>query len=211
MLATASIGAIWTSCSPDFGIKGVLDRFSQIKPKLIFTASGYQYNGKQIDCLEKLHKILADLPNVEKIIDLFNELKVDKVIHTGDITQAKTLDKFSRLNCSLYGVYGNNDLEENGLEEISVKNGFKFQLPPFSLKLDGRNIIILHEPINIEEIISTEPSLDLIIHGHTHRYTNEVTRGVKIFNPGECAGMSKGKNTIGLVDLSNLNIKRIFF
>ena len=68
MLATSSIGAIWTSCSPDFGIKGVLDRFSQIEPKLIFTASGYQYNGKQIDCLEKLQKILSDLPSVEKTV-----------------------------------------------------------------------------------------------------------------------------------------------
>ena len=46
MLATASIGAIWSSCSPDFGIKGVLDRFKQIEPKLIFTADGYWYNGK---------------------------------------------------------------------------------------------------------------------------------------------------------------------
>ena len=57
MLATSSIGAIWTSCSPDFGIKGVLDRFSQIDPKVIFTASGYQYNGKHIDCLKKLQNI----------------------------------------------------------------------------------------------------------------------------------------------------------
>ncbi len=68
MLATSSIGAIWTSCSPDFGIKVVLDRFSQIEPKLIFSASGYQYNGKQIDCLEKLQKILSDLPSVEKTV-----------------------------------------------------------------------------------------------------------------------------------------------
>ena len=68
MLATSSIGAIWTSCSPDFGIKGVLDRFSQIKPKLLFSASGYQYNGKHIDCLEKLQNILSDLPSVEKTV-----------------------------------------------------------------------------------------------------------------------------------------------
>ncbi|MCK4378257.1 MAG: AMP-binding protein, partial [Deltaproteobacteria bacterium] len=46
MLATTSIGAIWSSCSPDFGIKGVLDRFGQIEPKVVFTANGYGYNGK---------------------------------------------------------------------------------------------------------------------------------------------------------------------
>ena len=149
--------------------------------------------------------------NVEKIIDLFNERKVDKVIHTGDITQAKTLSKFSRLNCPLYGVYGNNDLQEEGLKEISEKNGFKFQDPPFLVKLGGRKIVILHEPENIEEIISQEHSIDLIIHGHTHRYRYEEVKGIKIFNPGESAGMLKGKNSIGLVDLSNLNTKRILF
>ena len=68
MLATASIGAIWSSCSPDFGIKGVLDRFQQIEPKLIFAADGYLYNGKTIDCLSKLKKILTVLPSIKKII-----------------------------------------------------------------------------------------------------------------------------------------------
>ena len=68
MLATASIGAIWSSCSPDFGIKGVLDRFQQIEPKLIFAADGYLYNGKTIDCLSKLKIILTDLPSIKKTI-----------------------------------------------------------------------------------------------------------------------------------------------
>ena len=49
MLATASIGAIWSSCSPDFGIKGVLDRFGQIRPKVVFTADGYRFKGKPVD------------------------------------------------------------------------------------------------------------------------------------------------------------------
>ena len=68
MLATASIGAIWSSCSPDFGIKGVLDRFQQIEPKLIFAADGYLYNGKTIDCLTKLKNILTYLPSIKKTI-----------------------------------------------------------------------------------------------------------------------------------------------
>jgi len=68
MLATSSIGAIWSSCSPDFGIKGVLDRFQQIEPKLIFAADGYLYNGKTIDTLAKLKEILKDLPSIEKTV-----------------------------------------------------------------------------------------------------------------------------------------------
>jgi len=68
MLATSSIGAIWSSSSPDFGIKGVLDRFTQIEPKVIFAADGYYYNGKQFDSQEKLRGILDQLPSVEHVI-----------------------------------------------------------------------------------------------------------------------------------------------
>ena len=68
MLATASIGAIWSSCSPDFGIKGVLDRFKQIKPKLLISANGYHYNGKVFDLTNKLNGILDDLSSIEQVV-----------------------------------------------------------------------------------------------------------------------------------------------
>jgi acetoacetyl-CoA synthetase len=65
MLAAASIGAIWSSCSPDFGPRGVLDRFGQIEPKLLLCTDGYLYNGKRHDCLTKLSEVLKALPSVE--------------------------------------------------------------------------------------------------------------------------------------------------
>ena len=68
MLAATSIGATWSSCSPDFGIKGVLDRFGQIKPKVLFTANGYSFKGKKIDSLERIANILKDLPSTEKVV-----------------------------------------------------------------------------------------------------------------------------------------------
>src|SRR5215471_10110083 len=68
MLATASIGAIWSSCSPDFGVHGVLDRFGQIAPKVLFTADGYYYAGKQLDSLEPMAEVLAQLPAVERVV-----------------------------------------------------------------------------------------------------------------------------------------------
>ena len=68
MLAAASIGAIWSSSSPDFGIKGVLDRFTQIEPKVLFAANGYYYNGKKFDSLEKLNSILNQLPSVDRVV-----------------------------------------------------------------------------------------------------------------------------------------------
>jgi acetoacetyl-CoA synthetase len=68
MLAASSLGAIWSSSSPDFGIKGVLDRFSQIEPKIVFAADGYFYAGKRFDSLDKLKNILHELPSVEKVV-----------------------------------------------------------------------------------------------------------------------------------------------
>ena len=68
MLATTSIGAIWSSCSPDFGIQGVLDRFIQIKPKIIFAADGYFYNGKLFNSIDKLEAIVNMLPTIEQTI-----------------------------------------------------------------------------------------------------------------------------------------------
>ena len=66
MLATASIGAVWSSCSPDFGVQGVVDRFGQIEPKVFFCADSYLYGGKTFDLAQKNAEILARLPSVRK-------------------------------------------------------------------------------------------------------------------------------------------------
>ncbi len=68
MLAASSIGAIWSSCSPDFGVQGVVDRFGQIGPKVLFAADGYYYNGKSHDCLGKLAEILNRMPPVARTV-----------------------------------------------------------------------------------------------------------------------------------------------
>jgi acetoacetyl-CoA synthetase len=68
MLATASLGATFSSCSPDFGVRGVLDRFGQIEPKVLIGVEGYYYNGKTLDCLDKLRGVMAELPTVERLI-----------------------------------------------------------------------------------------------------------------------------------------------
>jgi acetoacetyl-CoA synthetase len=68
MLTATSIGAIWSSCSPDFGIKGVLDRFGQIKPKILFVANGYFFKGKSLDSISRVAEIIKDLPSIEKVI-----------------------------------------------------------------------------------------------------------------------------------------------
>ena len=67
-ISTAALGGIWSSCSPDFGTDGVIDRFSQISPKILFIADIYFYNGKKINILERLDKIIKNVPSIEKVI-----------------------------------------------------------------------------------------------------------------------------------------------
>ena len=152
-----------------------------------------------------------NLKNIEIIINLFNEIKVPIVIHTGDISNANTLEQFSKLNSKLIGVYGNNDRNELGLEEVAQKNKFQFQDPPRKLSLLDKEIVIFHEPDMIDQFLSENKLIDVVLYGHTHRYENNTRNGVLFFNPGESAGMQKGSNAIGILDLKNMEAKRIFF
>jgi acetoacetyl-CoA synthetase len=68
MLAAASLGAIWSSCSPDFGANGVLDRFGQIRPRVLFSADGYCYAGKEIDSLARLREVRERIPEIEQVV-----------------------------------------------------------------------------------------------------------------------------------------------
>ncbi|MEO8622654.1 MAG: acetoacetate--CoA ligase, partial [bacterium] len=85
MLATASIGAVWSSCSPDFGALGVIDRFGQIAPKVLVTADAYRYAGKHIDSLARVREFLPSLPSVEQVVVIPNgeggEQALDQIAH----------------------------------------------------------------------------------------------------------------------------------
>jgi acetoacetyl-CoA synthetase len=112
MLAAASLGAIWSSSSPDFGIKGVLDRFSQIEPKVVIAADGYYYNGRQFDSQEKLQGILEQLPTVKKmvVVDYSHKRDINKIknaVAWEDIGQPGSELTFEQLpfNHPLYIMY----------------------------------------------------------------------------------------------------------
>ncbi|MBC7212932.1 MAG: acetoacetate--CoA ligase, partial [Pseudomonas sp.] len=68
MLAATSLGAVWSSCSPEFGTHGIIDRFGQIAPRLLVACAGYQYAGKVIDQVEKINQVVAQLPSVEQLL-----------------------------------------------------------------------------------------------------------------------------------------------
>jgi acetoacetyl-CoA synthetase len=95
MLALAAIsqGMVWSSCSPDFGIDGVLDRFGQIEPKVLFCADGYTYNGQTFDSLERVREIAEKLPTLRRIVVVPN---LEERPDVSDIPKAVTLDEWLR-------------------------------------------------------------------------------------------------------------------
>ena len=115
MLAAASLGAIWSSCSPDFGVQGVLDRFGQIEPVILFAVEGYHYNGKVIDTLPRIAEIAKNLPSLKRTVIVSytrerpNLSPIAKAVHLGDFVGShvgKTIE-FKRLpfNHPLYILY----------------------------------------------------------------------------------------------------------
>lgn len=150
-----------------------------------------------------------NLRNVTRIVELFNAAGVDRVIHTGDITQAKTLEVFAHLHAPMYGVFGNNDQERDTLVPAILKNGFVFQEPPFELVWHERRIIVVHDPLEFDGHLSSQH--DVALHGHTHRYRLEHLNGSLVFNPGECAGHMQGLNAVGVLDLADLTTTLLKF
>ena len=110
-LACAKNGFIWSSCSPDFGIQGVVDRFKQIEPKILITCDYYFYNGKKINILEKVKEINKNIPTIEKIIffnyDLKNSTKAENFINFEETLQTELDESFERFEFDypLYILY----------------------------------------------------------------------------------------------------------
>lgn len=151
-----------------------------------------------------------NLRNVQRIVELFNEAAVDRVIHTGDITQAKTLDIFAALDMPLHGVFGNNDVgERDSLEAAARGHGFVFADPPYRLDWHNRHIMVVHDPLEFDGHL--DGSVELALHGHTHLYRFERREAQLIFNPGECAGQMSGYNAVGVINLEDLSTKLLKF
>jgi len=92
-LAALSQGMVWSSCSPDFGVEGVVDRFGQIEPKVLFCADGYRYNGEAHDSLARVREIVAQLPTVRKVVVVPH---LDPDVDVSDVPKAVRLDEWLR-------------------------------------------------------------------------------------------------------------------
>ncbi len=102
-LASSALGAIWSSCSPDFGVNGVIERFIQIKPSILIICDRYYYNGKEINILERLPKILKKIPSIRKVIIInypgkkylnLKYIKSKKICYWKDIADVKIKEIF---------------------------------------------------------------------------------------------------------------------
>ncbi len=150
-----------------------------------------------------------NLKNCRRIVELFNQAGVDHVIHTGDITQAKTIEVLSQLHAPVSGVFGNNDKERDSLAAAVETYRYCFREPPLSLVLEDRQIMVVHDPLELQG--QDVDGLDVVLHGHTHQLTIEQHGRRLTFNPGECAGMMQGFNAVGLLDLGTLKPEILYF
>jgi len=150
------------------------------------------------------------MPNVDRIVALFREARIDRVVHTGDITQPRVLERLASLEVPLHGVFGNNDLGERApLEAEAARFGMDLTDPPRHLEWADRRILVTHDPTDAPD--TSLRDVDLFLHGHTHRHRLEREGETLIFNPGECAGLNAGGNAVGLVDLLSLEASLLKF
>jgi hypothetical protein len=148
------------------------------------------------------------LPNVARIVDLFAAAGVERVVHTGDVTQAKTLVALARLGAPVAGVWGNNDLERDRLEAAAARHGFDFAESGRELVWAGVRILVVHDPRELDARLDGHA---LALHGHDHRHRVERRDGALVLNPGECAGHLRGHNAVAVVDLAELALEILRF
>jgi hypothetical protein len=149
------------------------------------------------------------LRNVRRIVELFNAARVDRVVHTGDITEPRTLEALAGLEAPLLGVYGNNDVDRPGLAAAAEAAGIRLAEPPLSIAWHERRLLVVHDPHYLTDEQLT--GHDVVLHGHTHRTVHERRGGALLFNPGECAGLLAGHNTVGVLALGSLEVEWLRF
>lgn len=152
--------------------------------------------------------IIADthdfLPNIEKAVSFFNDQKVEQVIHAGDIISPFTAKVFGNLKCPMKAVFGNNDGDKILLAK-SFDGIAEFHERYLSLELQGKRLLVFHQPDFIESV-SRSRDYDVVIHGHTHKMRVD-NREALLINPGECCGYLTNRASIVVLDLTTLNVE----
>ncbi len=144
--------------------------------------------------------ILSDshdnLDALRKAVERFNRRQVGLVIHAGDLVAPFVQRALSDLKAPLVMVFGNNDGERLGLARTF--EGKIFQ-PPYTLSVEGKRVLVLHEPHNLEAL-KVSGLYDVVIYGHTHEIDVTRTGKTLVINPGECGGWLNGRRTVAFWD-----------
>jgi len=137
---------------------------------------------------------------VKKAIELFNNEKVEYVIHAGDYTSPFTLKLFKELECKYVGIFGNNDGDKLLLLERAEG---KIHNQPYIFTLNNRKIVVMHEH-QVADALADSGHFDLVIYGHTHKSDIRKVKNTLVVNPGEVSTYLYGKSTVALVDLNKM-------
>ncbi len=143
---------------------------------------------------------------LEKAVQLFNEKKVEHVIHAGDFTSPFTFSVLNTLSCGFTGIYGNNDGDKLLLQKMSKERVFN---QPHQFELFGKKIIVIHEH-HIVDSLADSGHYDLLVYGHTHTPDIRKTGHTLIVNPGEAGNWLHGSSTVAIVDLSKMSAEIIY-
>ncbi|HAM38299.1 MAG TPA: YfcE family phosphodiesterase [Elusimicrobia bacterium] len=143
-----------------------------------------------------------NLNSIKKAVNVFNERKVEIVLHAGDLVSPFTANELEKLKAKFIAVFGNNDGDKPFLME-RFKNIGELHNEPYEFELDGKKIVIMHAPKFLDELLE-DKRYDIVIYGHTHRV--DIRKGTSlIINPGECGGWLYGRSTIAILDTKTLN------
>jgi putative phosphoesterase len=141
-----------------------------------------------------------NLPAIEKAVALFNDQAVDAVIHAGDFVAPFTFAILSKLNVPLFGIFGNNDGEREGLLKVAAAVG-ELHDPPAVFHRAGIPIAVIHDLEQLPE--SERGGYRVVIYGHNHQYRIDEGDPMMI-NPGETGGWLTGRGTVALLDTATM-------
>jgi putative phosphoesterase len=144
-----------------------------------------------------------DMAAIKKAVEMFNAENVSRVVHAGDIVSPFTFDAFRKLQCGIYGVFGNNDGDRLLIRQ---KSEGTFSPQPLILTLHGRRIVVVHEP-DLVDALADSGHFDLVVYGHTHRSHLRKVKDTLVINPGKTARLHKGGSTIAILDTESMEAR----
>jgi uncharacterized protein len=141
---------------------------------------------------------------IHAAVEIFNQRKVDRVIHAGDLVAPFTMDEFQHLTMPITCVFGNNDGERIGLK-------YKFKdiyPPPLEQEIDGHSVVVMHEPDCLEAVVSSG-KYRVVIYGHTHAVDIRTDGPTIVINPGESCAWLTGKAHVAIWDTETMQVEHI--